>query len=172
MAFLDLAGVKAEKAYEYRAPDFQSAEQPDHADVVLKFSNTNRPLPSGVVRVYMRDTDGDPKFVGEDSIDQTPAGSGLGIKIGEAFDVTVQGSVVTSEKIARWNTRTAMSYTLRNALPQPVTVDLRQSGLWRDGKVEAESLPSKRIDARTLSWSVPVPAHGETVLTFTVDSGD
>lgn len=172
VAFLDLAGVKAEKAYEYRAPDFQSAEQPDHADVVLKFSNTNRPLPSGVVRVYMRDTDGDPKFVGEDSIDQTPAGSGLGIKIGEAFDVTVQGSVVTSEKIARWNTRTAMSYTLRNALPQPVTVDLRQSGLWRDGKVEAESLPSKRIDARTLSWSVPVPAHGETVLTFTVDSGD
>ena len=172
VAFLDLNGVKAEKAYEYRAPGFDSSEQPDHADVVLKFSNADKPLPSGVVRVYMRDTSGDPKFVGEDSIDSTPPGSDLGIKIGEAFDVTVQSTVVTSEKVSRWNTRTAMSYTIRNALPQAVTVDLRQSGLWRDGKVETESLPSKRIDAHTLSWSVPVPAHGETVLTFTVATGN
>ncbi len=171
VAFLDLNGVKAEKAYEYRTQGFESADQPDHADVVLKFTNANRPLPSGVVRVYMRDEAGDPKFVGEDVIDQTPAGSDLGIKIGEAFDVTVQANVVTSEKISRWRTRTAMSYTLRNALAQPVTVDLHQGGLMRDGKVETESLPSTRLDAHTLGWSVPVPAHGETVLTFTADTG-
>jgi hypothetical protein len=59
----------------------------------------------------------------------------------------------------------------RNAQAVPATVTLRQSGLWRDGKVETESLASKRIDASTLSWDVPVPANGETVLTFTVDSG-
>jgi len=172
VAFLGLDGVKAEKAYEYRAPDFQSFEQPDHADVVLKFNTQNKPLPAGVVRVYMRDVSGDPKFVGEDAIEQTPAGSDMGIKIGEAFDVTVQGTVVSSDKLAHWNTRVAMSYAVRNALAQPVTVDLRQSGLWRGGKVDAESLPSKRVDAHTLAWSVPVPAHGETVLTFTVETGD
>ena len=53
-------------------------------------------------------------------------------------------------------------------------------GTWRllswtitdgDGKVTDESLPSRRIDARTLAWSVPVPANGETILTFTVDNG-
>jgi hypothetical protein len=171
VAFLDLHGVKAEKAYEYRADGFQSYEQADHAAVVLKFSNANRALPAGVVRVYMRDTSGDPKFVGEDGIEQTPAGSDLGIKIGDAFDVTIQPTVVTSAKIDRWRTRYSMAYSVRNALAVPVTVDLRQNGLWRDGKVESESLPSKRIDAHTLAWSVPVPAHGETVLTFTVDTG-
>jgi hypothetical protein len=171
VAFLDLHGVKAEKAYEYRADGFQSYEQPDHASVVLRFNNANRALPTGVVRVYMRDTSGDPKFVGEDSIDQTPAGSDLGIKIGDAFDVTIQPSVVSSVRADRWRTRYSMAYTVRNALAVPVTVALRQNGLWRDGKVESESLPSKRIDAHTLAWNIPVPAHGETVLTFTVDSG-
>jgi hypothetical protein len=172
VAFLDLHGIKAEKAYEYRAQAFESADQPDHADVVLKFNNGERSLPSGIVRVYMRDADGDPKFVGEDSIDQTPAGSDLGVKIGEAFDVTIQPTVVTSEKIHQWQTRYAMSYTVRNAQARPVTVDIRQSGLWRGAKVEAESIPSKRIDARTLSWNVPVPANGETVLTFTINTGN
>jgi hypothetical protein len=50
-------------------------------------------------------------------------------------------------------------------------VELRQGGLWRDGEVKAESLKSRRIDARTLGWSVPVPANGETILTFTVETG-
>jgi hypothetical protein len=94
------------------------------------------------------------------------------VKIGEAFDVTVQPTLVTSEKISKSRTRYTMSYLLRNAKPEPVMVELRQDGLWRGGKVETESLPSRRIDAGTLGWSVPVPANGETTLTFTVDSGE
>jgi len=51
-------------------------------------------------------------------------------------------------------------------------VNLRQRGLRRDGKVDAESIPSRRIDANTLGWTISVPANGETALTFTVDAGD
>ena len=171
VSFLDLRGIRADKTYEFRADGFNSYEQPVHADVVIKFDNADRPLPAGVVRVYMRDKGGDPKFIGEDGIDHTPPGSSLAVKIGESFDVTVQPAVVTSEKISRWRTRYAMSYTIRNARADGVTVELRQTGLMRDGKVETESLPSKRVDAHTLNWSVPVPANGQTVLTFTVDAG-
>ncbi len=171
VGFIDLHGVKAVKTYEYRAGDFSSDENPEHADSILKFSNEQKALPAGTVRVYMRDAAGDAKFVGENDLDHTPAGSDLAIKIGEAFDVTVQPTVVSSEKMTRSRTRYSMSYSFRNAKPTPVTVDLRQDGLWRDGKIETESLPSRRIDAQTLSWSVPVPANGETILTFTVDTG-
>jgi hypothetical protein len=34
-----------------------------------------------------------------------------------------------------------------------------------------ESIKSSRPDAYTLQWSVPVPANGETRLTFTVETG-
>jgi hypothetical protein len=52
-----------------------------------------------------------------------------------------------------------------------VVVNVRQGGLWIEGKVIAESLPSKRLNAQFLSWDVAVPANGETTLTFTVDVG-
>jgi hypothetical protein len=171
VGFLDLNGIKATKTYEYKPWGFESTDGPAHADVVLKFNNAAAALPSGIARVYMRDEAGEPKFVGEDDLGHTPAGSDLAIKIGEAFDVTVQATVVSSEKISRSRTRYSMSYLFRNAKPEAATVDLRQAGLWRDGKVENESLPSRRIDAYTLGWSVPVAANGETTLTFTVDTG-
>jgi hypothetical protein len=64
-----------------------------------------------------------------------------------------------------------MSYVVRNARPEPVVVQVRQGGLGRDGKLIKESLTSKRLNAQTLQWDVPVAANGETTLTFTVDSG-
>jgi len=171
VGLLDLQGVEAKKVYEYRAAMFASEQEPSHADVDIDFSNKGKALPAGTIRVYLRDEAGEPKFAGENAVDHTPAGSELSVKIGEAFDVTAQPTLVSSEKISRSRTRYQMSYLLRNAKGAPVTLELRQGGLWRDGKVENESLPSRRIDANTLGWSVPVPANGETTLTFTVDSG-
>jgi hypothetical protein len=172
VAFLDMKGLKTEKAYEYRSPALEGNGGPDHADVVLKFSNKERGLPAGVVRVYMRDQNGEPKFVGEDEVDQTPSGSDLAVKIGEAFDVTVQSTTVSTVKLGAMSSRISLSYVLRNARDEAVTVDLRQGGLLRGAKVVTESQPSTRIDARTLGWSIVVPAHGETTLTVTADSGN
>ena len=126
VSFLDAHGLKADKTYEYRTAAFASAERPDHAAVVVKFNNGDKPLPAGIVRVYMRDPSGDPKFVGEDTLDHTPAGSDLGVKIGNAFDVTVQPTVVKAEKIDHDHSRYAMSYVLRNARPEKIRQQLIQ----------------------------------------------
>ena len=85
--------------------------------------------------------------------------------------MTVQSTVVSSEKIDKVRTRYVMSYLVRNAGSQPIIVLLRQSGFWRDGKVETESLPSRRVDAYNYEWSVPVPANGEATLNFTANDG-
>jgi hypothetical protein len=176
VGFLSAQAVAAKKVYEIRQGGFDSDETPSSATVAIQFSNAKltglgSQLPAGVMRIYMRDQAGDPKFVGENSIDHTPAGSELSIKTGDAFDVTSQATLISQEKVSKTRSRYAMKYLIRNARPQAVTVELRQGGLWRDGEVKAESLKSRRIDARTLGWSVPVPANGETVLTFTVETG-
>ena len=147
------------------------------AAVAVDFANSTAGglgagLPAGTIRVYQRDAAGEPKFVGENSIDHTPQGSELAIKIGDAFDVTAQPTAVAIEKVSKTRTRYSMSYLVRNARSEPVTVELRQAGYWgRDTKVVSESLPSRRIDAATLGWSVPVPANGETTLTSVVETG-
>lgn len=176
VSFLEAQGVKARKAYHYGVGGFASLQQPAHADVVLEFVNSGAgglgaPLPAGVVRVYMRDASGEPKFIGENRIDHTPQGSELVIKTGEAFDVTVQPTVVKQESAGQNRTRYTMTYLLKNARTEAATVELRQGGLWRNGKVLNESLKSTRIDAYTLGWDVPVAAGGETTLSFTVDTG-
>jgi len=176
VGFLSAQGVAAKKVYEIREGWFGSEENPTSATVAIQFSNAKlaglgSQLPAGVMRVYMRDQAGDPKFIGENALDHTPAGSELSIKTGEAFDVTSQATLVSQEKVSKTRSRYEMKYLVRNARPEAVTVELRQGGLWRDGEVKAESLKSRRIDARTLGWSVPVPANGETVLTFTVETG-
>ncbi len=176
VGFLSAEGVTARKTYQYRAGWFSSLEDPVHADVAVDFANSSggglgEALPAGIVRVYVRDAAGEPKFVGEDRIEHTPQGSELTVKTGEAFDVTVQPTLVAEDKVSKTRSRYSMSYLARNARGQAANVEIRQSGLWRDGKVVTESLKSRRIDAYTLGWDVPVAANGETTLTFTVETG-
>ncbi|HEX4861504.1 MAG TPA: DUF4139 domain-containing protein [Rhizomicrobium sp.] len=170
VAFLSLDLAHVNKSYEYTADDLAGLRFADHADVMLHFDNGGEPLPEGALRVYMRDETGAAKFVGENEIDHTPAGSALSIKLGQAFDVTVLPTRLSSEK-TRNGWRNAMRYTLHNARNVPVTVELRQTKLGHDAKLVSESAASRRIDADTLVWSIAVPAGGESTLDFTVEGG-
>ena len=157
-------------------------------------------LPAGTVRVYMRDAKGQPQFVGENGIGHTPMGSQLAIKAGEAFDVKVKLAIDKREKIlsdewertARYRIkvqgaptrtveesrsvtywRTAMSYVLTNARPEPVTVDVSQTGLgnsWEDTRVSSESQPGEQRSLDERVWHVRVPANGTATLTATFDT--
>jgi hypothetical protein len=175
VSFLDAHGVTAKKVYRWANGAFQGSDDPTSAQVVIDFANAQAGglgtgLPAGAIRVYQRDVKGDPKFVGENQIGHTPQGSELAVKIGDAFDVTVKPTVVSNQAVAKRRNRYAMSYAIHNARGAPVTVELRQGGLWRSNKVIAESLPGRAIDAYTGGWSVPVPADGEVTLTTTLET--
>jgi hypothetical protein len=156
-------------------------------------------LPAGTVRVYQRDARGNAQFVGENAIGHTPMGSDVGLKTGEAFDVKVQPVVEARDKITaeQWKTtsrfrivnadgrqitgeqdtidrttfwQTRMLYTLTNARPVPVTVDLFQSGLdsyYDDTRIVSETIRSERLSSDRVVWRVPVPANGSVNLNVT-----
>jgi hypothetical protein len=63
-----------------------------------------------------------------------------------------------------------MRYTLTNAGPKPVTVDLIQSGIWGDTRITDENMNSQRLSADETRWQVPVVANGEATVTATVVS--
>ena len=155
-------------------------------------------LPAGTVRVYQRDARGTPQFIGESAIGHTPMGSDLGLATGQAFDVKVQPVVEGRDRIteAKWreNARyristvdreitatredreeivyyeTRMRYTVTNARPVPVTVNVYQAGLdngWHDTRIVSESLPSERLSSERVLWRVEVPANGTTIVNAT-----
>jgi len=175
VSFLNVAGTPARRAYEYRNAWLGSAEQPQSANTVLRFSSSRDQglgdaLPAGTVRVYQRDARGNPQFVGESPIGHTPMGSELGLTTGQAFDVKVQPTVERRERVSNGRWRTTMRYTLTNARPDAVTVDLVQSGLWGDTRIAEQSQPSERRSADETVWHVAVPANGEASVTATFDT--
>lgn len=178
VSFLDVAGAPAAKAYAYRNPWLGQQDQPRSVDTVLRFSSSREgglgdALPAGTVRIYMRDARGSPQFIGENNIGHTPMGSRLAIKTGEAFDVKVKAVVQTRERMSGDKWRTTMVYTLTNARPEGVTVELSQAGLdgwWKDTRILSESQASERVNADETLWKVSVPANGEASVTATFET--
>jgi hypothetical protein len=142
-------------------------------------------LPAGTVRFYQRDRQGNPQFIGENAIGHTPMGSELTLATGDAFDITVQAEVESRDRITsgEWENlqalpgvrgrrtrapdavqyavsywRTTMRYTVTNAKPEPVEVELVQSGLdngwWsRDFRVTSEDVPGVQPQTPTAASS-------------------
>jgi hypothetical protein len=205
VSFLDVAGAPATKAYHFRNGWLQNQTEPQSADTVLRFSTARESglgdaLPAGTVRVYMRDSRGQPQFIGENGIDHTPMGSALALKTGEAFDVKVQPMLEKRDRIdsGEWERsvryrvttpgkaptevtvetekvfwRTTMTYKVTNARATPVTVEVVQGGLdnwWHDTRVPSETIKGEQRSADERVWQVPVPANGETTLTVQFDT--
>jgi hypothetical protein len=66
-----------------------------------------------------------------------------------------------------------MRYTLTNARPEAVIVDLVQSGLdsyWDDTRITSESLKSERRSSDEAHWRVTVPANGTATVTAVFDT--
>jgi hypothetical protein len=175
VSFLDVTNAPAARAYEFRNGWLSTSDQPISAYTVLRFSSSREQglgdaLPAGTVRVYQRDARGNPQFIGEHRIDHTPMGSDMSLATGQAFDVKVRPVVEERTKVSsgRWKTR--MRYTVTNAGPKPITVDVVQAGLWGDTRIEAESLKSERLSADEARWRVPVAANGQATVTATFDS--
>ena len=150
-------------------------------------------LPAGTVRFYQRDRQGNPQFIGENGIGHTPMGSELTLSTGEAFDISVQAEIESRDRITsdEWETykryqvfedgelvretnvqyavtywRTTMRYTVTNAKPEPVEVELVQSGLdngwWsRDFRVTSEDVPGVQLNADRRKFVIAVPANGK-----------
>ncbi|MDQ8028696.1 MAG: DUF4139 domain-containing protein [Brevundimonas sp.] len=181
VGLIDVANVPASKRYLFQSWGLSTLNEPQAASVAVLFSNSQASgvgmqLPAGIARVYVNDASGEPRFIGEDRVPHTPAGSDIVITTGQAFDVTVQPRLVSSVAAPergyyRDRTRYEMEYTVRNARPEAVTVEVRQGGLGRDARLSAQSLEGELIDARTAMWRVPVPANGEVKLTATIVTG-
>ncbi len=178
VSFLDVKGAAATSGYEFVNPWLNSGREPVSAGSMLRFSNARGgglgdALPAGTVRVYVRDARGQAQFTGENVIGHTPQGSRIALRTGDAFDVKVQPVVEERTQLGSDRWRTRMRYTVTNARPRPVTVDVVQGGLdwgFSDTRIVQESLKSVRRDADATVWSVAVPANGTTMVTATFET--
>ncbi|MDZ4777233.1 MAG: DUF4139 domain-containing protein [Alphaproteobacteria bacterium] len=176
VSFLDAPNARASKVYDVERSGFGTERFAGGAAVRLNLRNAQdvglgAALPEGTVRLYTKDSTGRVQFIGEDSIGHTSEGSDIQLDVGTAFDVTSQSTIVKRENPVEGVTVTEMAYVFRNARAEAVTINFEQGGLNGDHDLQRPSLEARKVDATTYAWAVPVPARGETRLTFTVREG-
>lgn len=145
-------------------------------DVRLSFVNDSesglgRPLPAGLVRVYERDPEGQPRFTGEARIGHTAVGGDVDIDIGRAFDITIERTQTAYSAQGRplSSYDTSWRVEIDNAKDTPVSVEVteRITGTW---EILSESHVHSQKDANTVTWVIDVPAEGTVALNFRVSA--
>ena len=129
------------------------------------------PLPKGRMRLYRTDSvDGRREFTGESMIDHLPKNELLKLDMGNAFDLVGERKRMdfTVDTTAKTMTE-SFEIKLRNRKEAPIEIRVIEP-LYRcaNWKITAQSLPYTRFDSSTIEFRVPVPADGETVVTYTV----
>lgn len=132
-----------------------------------KGEGLDKPLPAGIVRVYTKDSNGGAQFIGEDRIGHTAKGEVVRLKLGEAFDVTVERTQTDYASFGERAAQTGHHIEIRNARDVPVKVKLEEPipGEW---SVVRASQAHVKESAGVASWVVEVPAEGTAVLEYTV----
>lgn len=178
IALFEASGMTVERHYRVNGQTyfFRGTGRLDDkppVEVTYSFANTaknqlGQPLPAGVVRVYGRSSGGGRQLLGEDRIEHTPTDEKVELHVGNAFDLVAERVRTDSRQLAEDLVRQSFQITLRNHKSEAVSVEVIEpvGGFW---EVHQSSLPARKVDAQTLAFTVPVPAGGETVLTYSVD---
>lgn len=181
--FAPVPGVDCERTYETQPaistwlpprplvdPGFNSSTGRQPVSSVVEFENSEsaglgRALPEGRVRMF----DGE-EFLGESSLPHTPVGADIRMEVGTAFDLAAERERVRFDvdRAARTMTE-SFRVTLSNASEEDATIiAVEPMPRWSGWEVTASSVPATRRDAQHAEFAVPVPAGGESVLTYTV----
>jgi hypothetical protein len=191
--FLEAAGVTVTRSYLYDGAD--NSRQPianyggnfiQQQNYGLSHSNTKvqiqqeiknteanhlgMPLPAGRIRLYRRDADGQMEFIGESTIDHTPAEDTVKVTSGSAFDI--KGSRTQTNYYVDNGRRTLDEYfeiKVTNQKAQPVTVNVLEH-LYRgdNWEIVQKSSDYTKLDSHTIQFPVQVPAKGDAAVTYSV----
>ncbi len=169
LPLIEVDNLPVQTRYVYDAAIFNDRVT-THLDVDWSSASATA-LPAGTIRMY-RDHDGEMLFIGEDRIDNTPAGSPLDLTANQAFDLTAKRIRMQEKPSGADGTEQTFKVELGNSMPTLVNIEVleRMFGNWSmkdvhysQGEVEPET-----IDARTVKFNVSVPAGKTAELIYTV----
>ena len=176
--FFDADRVGVEKGYTFQAQPqyfyqgFRPPEGSEHVDVSLRFKNAKEnglgsPVPAGILRVYKKDRDGAPQFLGENRVRHTPKDETLDFAVGRAFDIVGEHVQTDYQHVSDRVAEMAYQVKLRNHKTEAVSVRVLEN-FYGDWKILQSSHEAVKENARTARFDVTVPPDKEAVLTYRV----
>ena len=169
IGLFNASDIKVQKKFIYNSNGSNSENQKPSVSVEFKNAKDNNlgmPLPKGIVRIYKNDGDA-VELIGEDNLDHTPKNEDVELKIGDAFDITIDERVVSSNKIADKVTEVEYEVTIHNSKEEPVTVEENRN-LWGNWTVLEKNVDFEKENANKITFKVDVAKEKKKTLTYKV----
>jgi hypothetical protein len=146
-------------------------DQRTSATLAVRFKNDRSselgiPLPSGAIRVYAPETEGE-AYIGAAEIADTPKNQSVYLTLSNVFDVFSEASTVSTKKVDKHTVRKSVKVTVHNEKKHAVQVRLAGS-IYSAGGIQEESVKSVKLNSYQRQWMLDVPAEGQRVLTYSV----
>jgi hypothetical protein len=169
--------VKTELSSRFRStPSQRAGKISQSVESALLMGNTQennlgKPMPAGVVRVFMPTSDGTKLLAGEARIGHTAEGEDVRLVIGRSFDVTVERVQTSFQRIGKNAAEVGWRITVRNGSAEAKDIRLEEalSGQWT---VLNADTPYAAKDAGTIEFDLkgvaPSAGKGGKVINYTV----
>jgi len=178
--FLSVQGVPTERIFVFDGRNTpvirtDSGAMKGKVQVKIRFQTgekgINAQLPKGIIRMYQPDADGSPLFIGEDFLDHTPKGENVTLTVGQAFDLVGERKHLGTKRLSNEVWRESYEIVLRNHKDEGVKIHVVEHlTAWANWDIlKASPGNYKKLNSGTIEWIVPVPAHGQAKITYTVE---
>ncbi|MGH8115578.1 MAG: DUF4139 domain-containing protein, partial [Rhodanobacteraceae bacterium] len=127
-------------------------------------------LPAGTLRAWTTDSAGAPALLGEGGVADTPQGQRVSVQLGQSFDLRATRERTAFHVDAKAHMMSeSYKITLDNGGDTVRTVTVREHpNRWREWTVTSSSIHPSRTTPQLLQFDVPVPAHADTTLVYSV----
>lgn len=148
-------------------------KQNSKPDQFLLFENKKPalgiPLPKGTVRVYGKDSKGENQFLGEDSIDHSAVNDDLKIKLGKAFDISIERHTTDHKQISKKQFRLSRKITINNGSEQAQVIDLIEIMPMPGWHILSTSDDYRKEAPTQALFKLTVPAMTEKTVSYEVE---
>jgi len=126
------------------------------------------PLPMGTVRVYGKDSEGGNQFVGEDRIGHTAVNDEVEIKLGKAFDISIDRQTIDSRQISKKQLQLTRLIKINNGSDKPQQLELSELMPTTNWRISSSTLPHKKSSPQQALFNVALPAMSKTEIQYSV----
>lgn len=177
LKLISAEGIKYEKSYRLASVVQQYGRQAAQESspavwITIRGSGENglkKPLPAGNIRVYEQGDSSESligeAFIGEGRIGHTAVGKKVDIRVGRAFDVSVNRIQTSFQRFGEREANAGYRLKVTNDKLEPIVVSLEEQ-LAGDWTIVSESQEGTKRDSMTYVFELTVPAKGSAELDY------
>lgn len=158
-----------DRAYVNRQGLSKEKSKPDQ---YLTFKNAKPaiglPLPKGTIRVYGKDSSGYNQFIGEDGIGHTAVNDELEIKLGKAFDISLQRSTTNFRILSKKQQLFSREIKINNGSEQQQTLSVEEIMPSQTWSIKNSTSGFEKVSPSMAKFEVLLPALTEFVISYDV----